>query len=82
MQKERLNSHVPARIKRVLKDIANDQKRPVNDVVVDALNEYINRVNHTHSAPDLVLDRLNQLFNVQIQHQQTLSKILRELEGQ
>lgn len=64
--KDRLNIYLPMRLKRRLKAIAEDKDMTMNDLVVTAISNYIDHTDAEHSAPDLVLDRINQVLNSQI----------------
>lgn len=45
------------------------------DVVDDALKNFFEKIDRQHSAPDLVLDRLNQLTLSMMQLNQTLGEV-------
>lgn len=45
------------------------------DVVDDALKNFFEKIDRQHSAPDLVLDRLNQLTLSVMQMNQTLGEV-------
>lgn len=45
------------------------------DVVDDALKNFFEKLDRQHSAPDLVLDRINQLTLSMMQMNQTLGEI-------
>lgn len=64
--KERLNIYLPTRLKRRLKEIAEDKDMKMNDLVVTAIQDMVNRMDADYSAPDLVLDRLGQVLNSEI----------------
>lgn len=65
-QKERLNVYIPSRMKRRLKAISEDKDTKMNDIVVAAVSDYIQRVDQEHTAPDMVLARINQILNSQM----------------
>lgn len=62
--KEQLKLNLPARLKRQLKDISEDKKLSMNDIVIHAINDHIAKQNATYQNPDLVQDRLGQVLNV------------------
>lgn len=64
--KERLNIYIPVRLKRRLKEIADDKDMKMNDLVSTAIADMIDRMDADYSAPDLVLDRLGQVLNSQM----------------
>lgn len=64
--KDRLNIYLPIRLKRRLKEIASDKDMTMNDLVVTAISDMIDRMDANYSAPDMVLDRMTELFNSQI----------------
>lgn len=80
-QKERLNITLPSRLKRQIKDIAGDKQLSMNQVIIDALKDYVDRVNFSHSAPDYVLDRLNQVLMSQMNLTQVVKDLKEQLEG-
>ena len=49
--KERLNIQIPTRIKRRLKEVATDKELSMNDVINQAIKDYLDRVDFHHSAP-------------------------------
>lgn len=65
-QKERLNIYIPKRLKRQLKEISIDKNMAMNDIIVSAIADAIDRQNLNTSAPDIVLDRVGQVLNSQI----------------
>lgn len=79
--KDRLNTTVPRRVKRRIKDIAEDKGITVNDIVVSALKDYIDRVDMAHSAPDIVLDRMSQILVTQINQAKMLQDIQNTLQN-
>lgn len=64
--KDRLNIYIPTRLKRRLKEVADDKGMKMNDLVVTAISDMLDRVDMDHSAPDIVLDRLTQVLNSQM----------------
>ena len=61
--KEQLKLNLPARVKRQLKDIAEDKKLSMNDIVLHAINDHIAKQNATYQNPDLFTDKLSQVLN-------------------
>lgn len=84
---ERISISVDPRIKRRLKDLSADKKRTMNDLIEEAIKDYLDRLDANHSAPDIVLERMSQLLMSQmnlIQSQtvllQGMNQIKEELE--
>ena len=65
-QKDRLNIYLPTRLKRRLKAISEDKNIKMNDLVITAVEDMLNRMDSSHSAPDIVLDRMGQMLNSQM----------------
>lgn len=65
-KKDRLNIYLPTRIKRRLKAVSEDKNMKMNDLVITAIEDMLNRMDSSHSAPDMVLDRMGQLLNSQM----------------
>lgn len=80
-RKERFNITIPSRQKRNLQQIAEHKGLSMNKVILDAINDYIDRVNYTYSAPDLVLDRMNQILVSQMNLTQAVQKLIDNMEG-
>lgn len=78
--KERLNIYLPMRLKRRLKELAEDKDMKMNDLVIASIQDMVDRMDATHSAPDLVLDRMSQLLNSQIGVITTLNSISTKLD--
>lgn len=64
--KERIVCTAPVRLKRRLKEVAEDKDITVNELMITAITDYLDRLDGRESAPDLVLDRMNQLLNSQM----------------
>lgn len=79
--KDRLNIYLPMRLKRRLKAIAEDKDMTMNDLVVTAISNYIDHVDAEHSAPDLVLDRINQVLNSQILLTRGIDELTRTIKN-
>lgn len=79
--KERFNVTLTKRVKRRLKEIANDQGTSMNQIINQAVLDYIHRVDFEHSTPDFVVDRLNQVLVSQMNLTSTCQAILDELKG-
>lgn len=73
--KERLNIQIPTRIKRRLKEVATDKELSMNDLINQAIKDYLDRVDFHHSAPDFVLDRLNQVLVGQMNISQRMTHL-------
>lgn len=52
------------------------------DVIDDALKNFFEKIDRQHSAPDLVLDRINQLTLSVMQINQTLGAVKDKLDEQ
>lgn len=52
------------------------------DVIDDALKNFFEKIDRQHSAPDLVLDRINQLTLSVMQMNQTLGAVKDKLDEQ
>ena len=74
--KERLNITLTSRMKRQVRDIAEDKGLSMNQLINDALKNYIDRVNFNHSAPDYVADRLNQVLVSQMNLSQQVQTLI------
>lgn len=79
--KDRLNIYLPMRLKRRLKAIAEDKDMTMNDLVVTAISNYIDHADAEHSAPDLVLDRINQVLNSQILLTRGIDELTRTIKN-
>ena len=66
MAGERINYSTSARMKRRISDIAKSKGQSMNDVIEEAVKEHVNRLDANYSAPDLVADRLAQIFTTLI----------------
>ena len=71
---ERINFATTKRTRRRLDVLSADQGIPRNDLLNQAINDYLDRLDASYSAPDLVLDRMNQIFAVLIEHNQLLEE--------
>lgn len=58
----RINAAVSESIKNRLTQYAEERNISQGDVVEDALRNFFERIDRQHSAPDLVLDRINTLI--------------------
>lgn len=73
--RERTSVTMSKRLKRRLKEVAQDKDLTVNDLIVTAINDYLDRLDGDYSAPDLVADRLSQILMAQMVANQTLSEM-------
>ena len=85
MTKDRLNIYLPSRLKRRLKQLAEDTDMTMNDIAVDAIKDRLDKADMVNSAPDIVLDRLGQVLNTLIllaqdTTDQDIKDMLEELE--
>lgn len=77
--KEQLKLNLPARIKRQLKDIAEDKGVSMNDIALHAINDHIAKQNATYQNPDLVADRLAQVLNAIMAQTQAINELTEEI---
>lgn len=81
--KQKMTITLPSRLKRRLKDTAEDKGLTMNDLLIHALEDYLNKSDGTYQNADLVADRLAQILNSQmavITHINTLTQTIREKE--
>ena len=79
--KQKLNISITSRMKRRIQDIAKDKGISMNDLVVHALQDFIDRSDGTYQNADLVADRLNQVLNSQMAVINQLNQHSRKLDG-
>lgn len=77
--KEQLKLNLPARVKRQLKDIAEDKGLSMNDIALHAINDHIAKQNATYQNPDLVADRLAQVLNAIMAQTQAINELTEEI---
>lgn len=73
--RERFNVYLPTRLKRRLKAISEDKDMPMNDIVIRAINDAIDRIDEDHSSPDLVAERMSEVLTSQIRLVSTVNKL-------
>lgn len=73
--RERFNVYLPTRLKRRLKAISEDKDMPMNDIVISAINDAIDRIDEDHSSPDLVAERMSEVLTSQIRLVSTVNKL-------
>ena len=78
--KQKLNISITSRMKRRIQDIAKDKGISMNDLVVHALQDFIDRSDGTYQNADLVADRLNQVLNSQMAVINQLNQLSRKLD--
>lgn len=79
--KQKMTFTLPSRLKRRLKDTSLDKGLTMNDLIIHALEEYLNKCDGTYQNADLVADRLAQVLNSQmavITQLNTLTQVIRE----
>lgn len=82
MQKvSRINVTISESSKNRLMQYAADRNVSQGDVVEDALKNFFERLDRKHSAPDLVLDRLNTLTMSIMQLNMAVGQIMDKLNG-
>lgn len=72
--KEKTTFYAPKRIKRRIKLLADDENVKMNDIILRAVQEYLDRKDASYSSPDYVLERLNEVLNSQIKLVQAVNK--------
>lgn len=77
--KEQLKLNLPARVKRQLKDIAEDKGVSMNDIALHAINDHIAKQNATYQNPDLIADRLAQVLNAIMAQTQAINELTEEI---
>ena len=78
---ERINFATTKRTRRRLDVLSADQGIPRNDLLNQAINDYLDRLDASYSAPDLVLHRMNQIFAVLIEHNQLLEELSNQVRN-
>lgn len=85
--KTHVSAYLPKRLKRRLKDIAEDKNMKMNDFMIQAIRNEIDRYDASFAAPDLVLNRISELINSQIavvavvdKQSQALKDLVAEIE--
>lgn len=73
--RERFNVYLPTRLKRRLKAISEDKDMPMNDIVISAINDAIDRIDEDHSSPDLVAERMSEVLTSQIRLVSTVNTL-------
>ena len=64
--KQNINLSLPSRLKRRVQDLAKDKGLTMNDLLIHAIEEYLNKSDGTYQNADLVVDRLTQVLNSQM----------------
>ena len=64
--KQKINLSLPSRLKRRVQDLAKDKGLTMNDLLIHAIEEYLNKSDGTYQNADLVVDRLTQVLNSQM----------------
>lgn len=77
---ERINVAVSESTKNRLVKYAENRGVSQGDVVEDALKNFFERLDREHTAPDLVLDRMNTLTMSVMQLNMAVGKILDKLD--
>lgn len=77
--KEQLKLNLPARVKRQLKDIAEDKGVSMNDIALHAINDHIAKQNATYQNPDLIADRLAQVLNAIMAQTRAINELTEEI---
>lgn len=64
--KERISLYVPKRIKRRVKNLADDEGTNMNDLILKATQNYLAQKDAEYSSPDFVMERLGEVLNSQL----------------
>lgn len=78
--KDKFNLTLPRRVKRRIKAISDDKGISMTDVILEAIKDYIDRQDADYSAPDMVLDRMSQLFMSQMAILQEMEQLRAKVE--
>lgn len=73
--KDRITANIPKRLKRRLKTVADDKNLSVNDILVEAINDYLDRLDGEYHSTDIMTDRLSQILRTQMMMNQELQNI-------
>lgn len=73
--RDRVSVTMPVRLKRRLKMVADDKDITMNDLILTAINDYLDRLDAHYQAPDLVADRLSQILMTQMAMNQRLEQM-------
>lgn len=73
--KDRITANIPKRLKRRLKTVADDKNLSVNDILVEAINDYLDRLDGEYHSTDIMTDRLSQILRTQMVMNQELQNI-------
>lgn len=74
--KERINYTTTKRIKRRLDSLSEDMSIPRNDLINQAVQDYLDKQDASYYSPDYIGDRLSQIFNVLISMSHTIEELV------
>lgn len=79
--KQKLNISMPSRLKRRVQLLASDKGITMNDLILHAIEDYLNKSDGTYQNADFVADRLSQVLNSQMAIIQQLNRLTMKLEN-
>ena len=77
--KQKLNISMPSRLKRRVQLLATDKGITMNDLILHAIEDYLNKSDGTYA--DFVADRLSQVLNSQMAIIQQLNRLTMKLDN-
>ena len=78
----RMNLSMPSRMKRRIQELSQDQGISMNDLILHALRDYLDKSVGTYQNADLVADRLAQVLNSQMAVVNQLNQLTRTISNQ
>lgn len=79
--KQKLNISMPSRLKRRVQTLASDKGITMNDLILHAIEDYLNKSDGTYQNADLVADRLSQVLNSQMAIIQQINRLTMKLDN-
>lgn len=79
--KQKLNISMPSRLKRRVQLLATDKGITMNDLILHAIEDYLNKSDGTYQNADFVSDRLSQVLNSQMAIIQQLNRLTMKLDN-
>lgn len=72
---------MPSRLKRRVQLLASDKGITMNDLILHAIEDYLNKSDGTYQNADFVVDRLSQVLNSQMAIIQQLNRLTMKLDN-
>ena len=72
---------MPSRLKRRVQTLASDKGITMNDLILHAIEDYLNKSDGTYQNADLVADRLSQVLNSQMAIIQQINRLTMKLDN-